>query len=212
MKKIFLFVCFTGICSFGFSQSRTTTVEFKKVIRDAIVNDIPFPEKLISNAIEDTLQKLGYKGRDSKGYLLYKGVVLEALDTKPLDLYFLVERKSRKDKEVSTVTLILSHEFDNFITDAADPLIMKNAKSFLDGLRKIVAVYELEEQISAQSDVVRKNDRKMASLIDDAADLEKKKKKLEDQIANNKQDQENLKSEINVQQQVLQTLKAKRKQ
>jgi hypothetical protein len=69
----------------------------------------------------------------------------------------------------------------------------------------------LELQIDAQEDVIKKNEKKVVNLADDASSLQKKKKKLDDEIAQNAIDQTNQKAETERQKQILETLKAKRK-
>ena len=195
-----------------FSQAYTGTTEYQKISRDAIVNEIPFPEKTVAYAIQDTLQKMGYNGKESKGFTVYKGVQLAALGNEPLDMYFSIDRKSRKEKESSTVTMLLSRGADNFITVAADPAIVGKAKSFLEHLVTTVVYFDVEQQIAAQQDLIRAAEKKAKNLAEDGDDLQKKKKKTELQIEENSRDQANQRSTIEKQQQVLETLKGKRRQ
>jgi hypothetical protein len=193
------------------AQSRTETVEYLKMNREAIVTEIPFSEKTIAAAIQDTLQKLGYKGKESKDFMVYKAVMLPVFGKRSYDLYFSIERKSKKEKESSVVTLLVARDFDNFITMKSDPDVMDNAKTYMDSLRNIVAVYDLEQQIIAQEDVVKKSEKKLQGLIDDGEDYEKAKKKLEDKIDTNKKDRAKQKSDNELESKVLETLKARRK-
>lgn len=198
--------------SFSLSaQSRVTSLEYQKLKRDAVVNDIPFPEKLVANAIKDTLEKLGYKGKESKGFTVYKGVKLEALGKGEYDLYFAVDAKGRKDKDNSVVTLMISKGFDEFATEKGDETLISNAKDYLNDLRNTIAVYELEQRITEQDDVVKKNEKRSTALVEEAEDLQKQKKKLEKKIEDNKKEQEDQVKEMEKQKQVLETLKGKRK-
>jgi hypothetical protein len=211
MFKTTCFILLMAVSFTAAAQSHTTTVEYQKIKRDAITADLPFPEKLVAGAIEDTLQKLGYKGKDSKGYTVYKGVKLYALGRGEYDLYFAVNGKGKKDKDNSVVTLMLSKGFDEFITEKSDGSIVKDAKTYLDSLRNIVAVYELEQRITEQDEVVKKNEKRSNSLTEDAADLQKEKKKLEKKIEDNLKEQEKQVKEMEVQKQVLETLRGKRR-
>ena len=211
--RTFILVSLFAVFSFStHAQSRVESVEYQKVQRDAIVADVPFPEKTIAAAISDTLQKLGFKGKDTKGFTLYKGVTLAALGSSAYDLYFSVDRKSKKEKDQSTVTLMISKDFDNFIAEKTEPDIISNAKTYMDSLRNIVAIYDLEQQIQEQEVLVKKNEKKLEDLTDQEKDYEKDRKKLEDKIDTNKKNKAKQISENDVQKQVLQTLKAKRRQ
>ena len=125
MKRLCL-ACILCFCySFLFAQSRSTEVDYQKQSRPAIVNDLPFDAKTVENAIEDTLSKMGYKGSNSKGFTVYKGVRLLELGPDPYDLYFMVDKKSRKDKENSTVTMMVSKGFDAFVSKSSDKAVFE---------------------------------------------------------------------------------------
>jgi len=202
---IFSLVFFTATNA----QSRINSVEYQKISREAIINELPFSETVTGKAIQDTLEKLGYKGKDSKGFTVYKGVKLPALGNDAYDLYFLVDRKSKKEKELSVVTMMISKGFDEFVTEKSDAGIMRNAKTYLDNLRNAVAVYDLAQQVIEQEDVVKKNEKKATGLVSDAEDLQKKKKKLENEIEQNIKDQGDHQKELEKQKQILTTLKSK---
>jgi hypothetical protein len=193
------------------AQSRNSTIEYQKINRQAVVNEIPFPEKTIRDAIDDKMQQLGYKGKDSKGFTVYKGVRNADLGNDSYDLYFMADRKSRKEKENSTLTLMISKGFDNFASDSSDERLMKNAKGYLDSIVNMIAAYDLEQQIIAQEDAVKKADKKYSNLIDDGQSLEKKRKNIEQDIEDNKKNQASQQSEIEKQKQILETLRGKRK-
>jgi hypothetical protein len=193
------------------AQSRTSTVEYQKINRQAVVNEIPFPEKTIRDAIDEKMEKMGYKGKDSKGFTVYNGVRLSDLGNDSYDLYFMADRKSRKEKENSTLTLMISKGFDSFVSDSSDARLMKNAKGYLDSIINVIAAYDLEQQIIAQEDAVKKADKKYTNLMDDGQSLEKKRKNIEQDIEDNKKNQTSQQTEIEKQKQILDTLRGKRK-
>jgi hypothetical protein len=211
MKKFLLSLPALCTALLGFAQARYTTTEFQKVMRPAIVADMPFPEKTVSNAIEDKMNKSGYKGKSVKSFTMYSGVHLNELGVGNYDMYYLVDRVSRKDKGNSTVTLMLSKGFDAFVSDSSDASVIESAKNYMNNLRDMVAAYDLEMQITEQEDVIKKADKKYNSLVDDGTDLQKKKRKIEEQIVENTAAQAVQKGEAEKQRQVLETLKAKRK-
>jgi hypothetical protein len=211
MKKMFLSAIALCAVLLSHAQARYTTAEFQKVMRPAVVGDVPFPEKTISNAIEDKMGKMGYKGKSVKGFTLYSGVKMGEIGYGTYDLYYMVDRVSRKDKGNSTVTLMISTGFDAFVSDSSDAAVINNAKTYLNNLRDMVAAYDLELQIAEQEDVIKKADKKYNGLVDDGTDLQKKKRKIEEQIVENNAAQAAQKTEAEKQRQVLETLKAKRK-
>jgi hypothetical protein len=212
MKYIITLICTLALYSVSTAQSRTTTVEYIKVNRQAVVNDIPFPEKTIMNAIDNKMEQMGYKGKDSKGFTVYKGVKMPELGNDSYDLYFMADKKSRKDKENCTLTLMITKGFDSFVSDSSDVKVINNAKSYLDTIKNMIAAYDLEQQIMAQEDVIKKANKKFDNYVDDGQSLEKKRKNIEKEIEDNKKNQANQQAEIEKQKQILETLRGKRTQ
>ena len=178
--KYILTVMFAVVCyTVTIAQSRTETVTYQKINRQAIVNEIPFPEKTVRDAIDNNMSQMGYKGKDTKGFTVYKGVRLPALGNDLYDLYFSADRKSRKEKEYATLTMMITKGMDNFVADSTDAAVVSNAKAYLDSIKIMIAAYDLEQQIIAQEDAIKKADKKYANLIEDGQDLEKKRKNIE---------------------------------
>ena len=89
---------------------------------------------------------------------------------------------------------------------------MAKAKTYLDNLWDMIAVYDLEQQINSQVEMVKKNEKTIKNLQEDGNDLEKKRKKTEEEINNNNKAQVSQQAELENQQTILETLKGKRKQ
>lgn len=211
MKQLLVVLFSFAIYTVAVAQSRTETVTYQKINRQAVVNEIPFPEKTVRGAIDNKMEQLGYKGKDVKGFTLYKGVRMPEFGNDSYDLYFSADRKSRKEKEYSTLSLMISKGFDNFAADSTDSGLIINAKNYLDSIKVMIAAYDLEQQIMEQEDVVKKADKKYTNLIDDGVSLEKKRKNIEKDIEENKKNQSSQQGEIEKQKQILDTLRGKRK-
>lgn len=211
MKKIIGLVVLIALYAATQAQSYTGTADYKKMSRQAIFNEVPFGEKVTEAAIQDSLEKLGYKPKESKGFMVYRGVKLSSLSNEPLDIYFSVERKSRKEKEISVITMLMAKGEDNFITQGVDPGIIENGKSFLNGFTNYIDSYNLEQQITEMEETRITNEKKMSSLTNDAEDLQKKKKKIEKEIEDNIKEQADHKTASEKHLQNLEMLKSKRK-
>ncbi|MEO7306811.1 MAG: hypothetical protein ABIR78_06990 [Ferruginibacter sp.] len=212
MKTICIILAVAGFCLPASAQSEISTVSYLKVDRQAVTNEIAFPEKTIMKAIDEKMVQLGYKGKDSKGFTVYRSVRLPELGNGEYDLYFMAERKSRRNKDNSTVTLMISKGPDNFATTKDDAALFASAKQYLENIVGMITAYDLEMQITEQQDAVNTADKKYNDLIDEGQSLEKKKKNIEKDIENNKKNQESQLADIEKQKQKLETLKAGRKQ
>jgi hypothetical protein len=212
MKYIYTLIVTLCFAFATMAQSRTETVSYLKINRQAVVNEIPFAEKTVRDAIDSKMQQLGYKGKDSKGFTVYKGVKIAELGNDSYDLYFMADKKGRKDKDNSVLTLMISKGFEVFAADSTDATLISNAKEYLNNIKTMIAAYDLDQQIIAQEDAVKKVDKKYNNLVDDGQSLEKKKRNIEKDIEDNKKDQASQQAELDKQKQILETLRGKRKQ
>lgn len=208
MKRIILSVAATFILAGVFAQARLATADYNKTMQPAVENNYPFSEKTVSRAIEDKMQKIGYKGKDTKGYTVYRGVKMAELGPDTYDLFFKVDGK----KDNATVTLMISSGYDKFIGESDNSTVIDNSKKYLESLLEVVAAYDLEQQIAEQDEVTKKADKRLANLVEDAEDLQKKKTRIEKDIEENIKKQADQKNEAEKQRQILQNLIGKRKQ
>ena len=212
MKKLYNTIAFMFITLFINAQARTTIAEYQKTMQPAIETSYPYSEKTVMNAIEDKMGKMGYKGKESKGYTIYRGVKMSEIGPDFYDLYFKADRKSRKEKEVSVVTMLISSGSDKFIGDSTSTSAVDNAKKYLNNLSGTINAFDLELQINEQDEALKKATNKMAGLVEDGENLVKKKEKLEKDIEDNIKKQGEQKTEVEKQKQIFETLRSKRKQ
>lgn len=185
-------------------QVREENIKFDGKKRPGIVAEIPYPPEVVENAFRDRMGKEGYKGTPSRGWTIYKGVKLKSLGDERVDVYVNIERKSRREKDVSEVQLLLSKGYDNFIEKSG-------GREFIEEVHPVAEAMALELEIKSQEDALKKSQRKFDDLVTDSLDLEKKKKKLEDGLVENSRKQSEQKEDIQKQQAILEELRSRRK-
>lgn len=181
-------------------------------MQPAVEIEIPFEEKTVMKSLVEKMEKKGYKGKENKGYMVFKGVTMSELGSGTYDLYFKAERKSRKEKDVTILTMLASSGYEKFISEVDNAALHNGMKSFVTTHTDNATAYDLELQIKEQQESTDKAAKKYSNSVEDGEDLVKKKEKLEKEIAENIQKQAELKAESEKQAQILETLKAKRKQ
>ncbi|HKP32893.1 MAG TPA: hypothetical protein VJT83_09205 [Chitinophagaceae bacterium] len=213
MTRIILACILVLACNVALAQEPTEgKTEFQKKDQPAAVIELPYPPDVVEDAIKGYLTKKGVKGNSSKGVQIFKGTKLSDLDLSNSDLYFKVERKSRKEKDASVVYLFVTKENESpGARIDGDNYGVEGAKSFLKDMLPSIEAHNLEVDISGQEAALKKAERKYDNLTDEAKDLEKRMKKLEDNIEENKRDIEKQRIEVENQRRILETMRAKRK-
>ena len=208
MRKVFLLAALFFIHLISYAQSYEGTVDYQKSKQTTAILELPYPPSVVEDAIKDKMKRMGYAGKESKGFITFKGV--RDSSGKEMDYVVRVERKSRKEKDESVVYLFgQGANIDMIKTGGGSDIDF--LKTQLNKMTPDIEAFNLEVQIADQENTVKKAEKKFDNLQDDQKSLEKKLKRLQDDISDNKKDQEKQKTEIENQKKVLDTLKSKRK-
>lgn len=211
MKRFLLFIYITIMVSApAFPQAYESSITYNKKKQKTIAIDYAYPQEAVQNAIVQKLEKLGNAGKEEKGlfnkdkgFIIFKDAFVTDISDERMDYILKIERKSRKDKDETTLYLVLNKSGEDAIASMSAHDVGK-AKLFLNNLLPGIEEANLELQIKAQDDAVVKSEKKFKDLQDEKADLEKKLKK-------NAEDIENQQKQIENQRQTLEGLKGKRK-
>lgn len=204
MKKISILsgLLFTAV--FALAQSQEGTVAYQNKQLPAAVMELPYAPSVVNSAMNDYLSKKGRsKSSDIKGFTTYRNTQPLQEDSVNADLYFKTERKSRKEKEVTVISLLLRPDEVQTGNSSLHYLGMEDAKRYLNDLSTAISAYDVEQNIKDQNAAVQKAESKYKSLTSEGDDLEKKRAALDRKIADNKADQQQQLKEIENQKQKL---------
>jgi hypothetical protein len=205
MKKILLSVIITAVSYLSFGQVYDGTVSYNKKEQPAVISDYKFPQETVEKALRDKLQSLGLKVKSSRGFLIASNSIISNIAAIPMDYAFKIDRKSKKEKDVTTVYMVMTVGDVNNTPDNSS-----NAKTFLSDLAPAVDATNIDKMVSEQTDVLTKAQKKYKSLQDDQTSLEKKIRSLQDDLASNAKAQTSQQQEVQRQQDILTTWKAKK--
>ncbi len=212
MRKSILLAALIFLSVASFAQARSVTAEYQKINQPAIEIEIPFPEKTVIKSFVDYFERSGYKGKETKGYYTFKDVRLPKIGPGTYDIYFKADRKSRREKDNTIFTMLLSTGYEKFVSETENDSVISNAKQFLNEQQNNVTAFDLEMQIAAQDEITKKEDKRLTNLVEDGVDLAKKKERIESDIQENSKKKAAQKAELEKQMLIFETLKNKRKQ
>jgi len=169
------------------------TIEYQKGVKRAAVIELPFPPDIVEGALKQYLAKGGVKEERLKGMQVFKNARLTPTDGEAADLYFKVDKKSRRDDNTSVVYLIMGRPNENVgLRTADDAYRIQDAKAFLGSFQPQAQSYELEQNIARNEDNIKKSERKMNDLQDDRKRLEKKIQEQQQELDRLKAEKETL--------------------
>lgn len=195
----------------SFSQSRTGTVDYQKGDKMAATIDVPFNPDVVQEAIKDFLSKKCTRSDRSKGFDIYRQAKLHEGDPELHDVHCRVEAKGKKDNE-SIVYILIGRPGENMsVRTSDDHYKHEEAKKLLNQMLPNIEAFKLESEIKDQEEHVKKEEKKLSTLVEDQKDLEKRIKSLQDKLEENKMDQKKLSDEAARQRSMLDNLKGRRK-
>ena len=204
MKKIILVVFVVSISVFSYAQAYEGGVEYEKKVQPAAVIELAYSPSVVNAAMNDYLSKKGKSRRDDiKGFSTFRNTEPVPGDSVNADLYFKTERKSRKEKEVTVVSLLVMPTEQQANANNLHYLNMNDAKDYLNGLASAIDAFSLELTIKDQNHAVIIAEAKYKILTSEGGDLENKRTAIEKKIADNKNDQQQQLKEIGNQKQKL---------
>jgi hypothetical protein len=196
-----------------------TTVEYNGQKYPCYITEYNLPPDETKNVIVNKLKSEGYNADKSKGFLVYRNIRLKDLNPdESQDVFFKIERKSRKEKDKSIVTMITAKAGlipEDKVKGAkmvADIEPSANSVEFIKSFQNDINMATYNLAVSNQEDEVAKAEKKFKNLQDDQVKLEKKIKDYQDDLAKNKADQVKQTNEIAKQKSILDEKKAAKPQ
>ena len=204
MKHIFTLTIPLLLTGFAFAQAPIrSTAEYNGQKYPCYIIEYNLPPNEAEDVIKNKLKSEGYKADNSKGYLVYRNIRPQYLDsTEAQDVLFKIDRKSRKEKDKSLVTMIsakaglIPEDKVKGAKTVADIEPSPNAIPFINSFQSSVNLQAYNLAVSDQEDVVSKAEKKLKSLQDDSAKLVKKINGYQSDLEANKKDQQKQIDEI----------------
>lgn len=202
-KELLLFVLLLMLGAVH-AQSYTAPITYNKVQQQGLVLQLPYSESVSEDFIVDNLRKTGFEP-ETKGKLfwkqnkindfyVFKGVTLNGAPV-PVDLYFRVDPRSKKVKDQSTISMLVSRGDETFIGPGEDTAFVA-AQQFLNNFVPQSATYKLSLDIDNQEKTVSTAEKRLQKLQDDEKDLARKIEQLQQDLRNNQSDQESQRRQI----------------
>ncbi len=218
MKCIISTIFSLLITGFVFAQTpMQSTAEYNGQKYPCYITEYNLPPDDTKNVIVEKLRAEGYNADKSKGYIVYRDVKLQDLNSSEAqDVFFKIERKSRKEKDKSIVTMItakaglIPEDKVKGATTVADIEPSPNAIVFINSFQSGINLQAYNLAVSDQEDVVAKAEKRLKSLQDDSVKLVKKINEYQTDLEVNKKDQQKQVDEIAKQKAILDVTKAKK--
>lgn len=201
MKIVSVLLIFTLGLLYGTAadaQASETQAQLAGATHPAFTENYGYPPEVVAGAIQARLKKDGIAARHKKDVITATAVRYAALSGDALDIYFQVSGRGRKDKDGSTVNLFISRGKDNFIGQATDATLAREAERYLDNLVQDITAYSLSLQIQATRKDIDKQSSSYKKLLKSSQKLQNKRYSLQRDVSGemNPSKQDKLKNKL----------------
>lgn len=203
------------------AQSSYTTIQYNDKMQPALVLELPNSTEDAEGTILQKLKQTGYnpetqghlfwKKNKLDGFYVFNNVSLPSLSDLKLDMYFKVVQKNKREKNSSTIYLLVSKGNENFASPDNDTMLWNSSLIFLNSFVEKTTAYSLEQDIATQENNVKEQQDKYIKLQNDEKDLSDKIRKYQEDLVNNQNAQKSQQQQIENQKKILEALKLKRK-
>ncbi len=196
-------LCFAN--SLRAQEVRQANVKFAKSERPGLLADFPYSEGVVNAALHARLERSGFtKPKSEKGFSMYKAATWPEVSPGQLDVYAKVDGKGGK----STVILLVSKGYDNYVSEASDSMISARLKAFLNSLLPDIKAVQIQSDIVAQEEAIRRAERAYKDADEDGNKLAREKERLEQQQSANAAEKSKRGDALNAEKSKLDALKA----
>jgi peptidoglycan hydrolase CwlO-like protein len=207
MKKIiFILSVLMGVINVAaFAQSvREGSIQYNKTSQSGLIADYNYSKEAVEAVLQKRFAdaKLG-KSKSSNKFNVFAEVIWGEITSDKVDVYYKVSTK----KNVTTVEIMLSKGYDNFVSASNDPNATLNLKNFLMSLEPDLKAYNVGTKVKEQEEVVKKAEKAVANSNANVDKLEKQKVQLEKNIEKAKKELEDTKQALEKQTSVLNSIK-----
>src|SRR5882724_338153 len=137
----------TLISKFSISQESASEgkIEYQKGDKVAAVIEVPYSADVVEDAIKEYMDKQGLRPDHSKGFNIFHNVKPRIGDPEVSDLHFKIEKKSRKEKDVAIIYLLIGRPGENMSMRTGDDRYKIDiAKEYLNRMAPSIDAYNLE--------------------------------------------------------------------
>jgi len=212
-------VALAGCVVTATARSSFTTITYQEKLQPALTIQLSNTIQVAQGTILQKLKETGYdpqtkgmffwKTNQLNDFYVFNNVQLPELNNEKLDMYFKVAKATSGDKEQSTVYLMVSKGYDNFVSPQTDTATFYAAQKFLDGFVAESDTFKNNSDIETQQANVAGAEKKLSDLQKKEKDLNSKLAPLQSDLVNNQNDQKNQHTEIESQKARLELLKTK---
>lgn len=212
--KRYIYACWLLLLSFpALAQSVEGRVEYQKNKYRAAVLEVPYPPQQVEEAFDQYLKKQGAPGSPVRGFRLYRNVKLNGQRNFYGDLYVNTEKKSRREKEATTISVVVGRPNETITNRSPDDDYgLAEAKDFLNRMVAEVSAHSLDQAILAQEEALKKSNRKYDDLMADSSELVRRQTELNEKIGKNGESLKAQRASIAKEKEMLEGMKNKKKE
>jgi hypothetical protein len=201
----FLFIALSANTALHAQEVREAKVRYAKSERPGLLADFPYSRAIVESALRARLEKAGFaKPKSDRGFASYQAATWPEVAPGQVDVYTRVDGKGAQ----STVVLLVSKGYDNYVSAASDAVMAAKLKAFLNSLLPDIRAEQLRADMLVQEEMIRRAEKAFKDIDDDANKLAREKERIEKQMAENASEKARRAESLNAERGKLEAMRA----
>ncbi len=142
--------------------------------------------------------------------MFFQCAQLPELANQKLDLYFKVDPLDGGNSYNSSISLMVSKGYDNFVSSEVDSATFAASQRFLNSFVSETASFQLNKQLEEQKAILADTEKKWQKIRNKQEETRNKITQLEADLKNMQQEEQTLQQEVDKQRSALKELEVKR--
>lgn len=202
MKKSFLVLTivlggFALLPTAIFAQNvapKVISVTLNKANHEAVSASYEYSNKVLNTVLSNKIKEsnLGRVKSASNKFKVLKGVTWTAISNDKMDYYYKISGNKRN----STLEMLASKGYDNFLTQESNATVIQNIQTFVTSLNRDLYIYKVGQEVLDKQKDLKKLEKNLKSKQKNVKESKKDIKKAQDAVEQQQSEIGKLKSEI----------------
>ncbi|MBS1563539.1 MAG: hypothetical protein JST39_04085 [Bacteroidetes bacterium] len=168
-----------------------TTIQIEDINQPALAISFQSHDDDVEDVLKEEIKRNDGKVRTPGRFILGKGIIIKQIADNERNIYWKIDSKGRKKKEIVTVIMAVQNPDGSFLSDSAHTSAYTNAYAWLSALPRKVEIYQKDQELAALRKQLKKVTEELRDMQGASSDhrkafskKSKELKQLEEKIDN----------------------------
>jgi len=181
-KTILAVIMLLCTAKYGNAQITESRIKVDSMERQALYIETDMPEDDVKDALKDYFDSLHVSPEKGTGFIIkkqlpfleFKRAVTDSMHGQALDYYFEIDTRKQKGADATTIYIVASRGYNNFISPQTDAAVWSAFRNFTEYMRSnYFEQYRIKKNMTSLTRDLNKDKSKLKDVAEEKIKLEK---------------------------------------